>query len=54
MSKGFLNRLLSAVNADNSHLEPATMLLSDLVQDFTGDYGITFFVNGPDVYSELV
>jgi hypothetical protein len=45
MSRGFLDRLLSAVNADNSHLEPATMLLSDLVQDFTGDYGITFFVN---------
>ncbi|RBR23588.1 uncharacterized protein FIESC28_03601 [Fusarium coffeatum] len=45
MRNGFLNRLLSAVNARNSHLEPATMLLSDLVQDPIGDYGVTFFVN---------
>ncbi|KAF4469385.1 solid-state culture specific ATP-grasp domain-containing [Fusarium albosuccineum] len=45
LGKGFLSRLLSAVNAANSHLEPATMLLSDLVQDPVGDYGVTFFVN---------
>ncbi|KAM5357144.1 hypothetical protein ACJZ2D_016566 [Fusarium nematophilum] len=45
LGKGFLSRLLSAVNAENSHLEPATMLFSDLVQDPIGDYGVTFFVN---------
>ncbi|KAF4448863.1 solid-state culture specific ATP-grasp domain-containing protein [Fusarium austroafricanum] len=45
LGKGFLSRLLSSVNADNLHLEPATMLLSDLIQDPVGDYGITFFVN---------
>ncbi|KAJ4261450.1 hypothetical protein NW762_006875 [Fusarium torreyae] len=45
LGKGFLSRLLSAVNAGNSHLEPATMLLSDMIQDPIGDYGITFFVN---------
>ncbi|KAI3571787.1 hypothetical protein IWW34DRAFT_873905 [Fusarium oxysporum f. sp. albedinis] len=45
LGKGFLSRLLSAVNANNSHLEPATMLLSDLIQDPIGDYGITFFIN---------
>ncbi|KAF4974732.1 hypothetical protein FZEAL_8402 [Fusarium zealandicum] len=45
LAKGFLNRLLSAVNAGNSHLEPATMLFSDLVRDPIGDYGVTFFVN---------
>ncbi|KAH7270535.1 uncharacterized protein BKA55DRAFT_551978 [Fusarium redolens] len=45
LGKGFLSRLLSSVNADNSHLEPATMLLSDMIQNPIGDYGITFFVN---------
>ncbi|KAL4727434.1 hypothetical protein ACLX1H_006346 [Fusarium chlamydosporum] len=45
LGNGFLSRLLSAVNAGNSHLEPATMLLSDLIQDPIGDYGVTFFVN---------
>jgi hypothetical protein len=45
MGNGFLSRLLSAVNARNSHLEPATMLLSELIQDPIGDYGVTFFVN---------
>lgn len=43
--KGFLNRLLSSVNETNPHLEPATLLFSDLIQDPIGDYGITFFVN---------
>ncbi|UPK99320.1 hypothetical protein LCI18_010255 [Fusarium solani-melongenae] len=43
--KGFLCRLLSSVNEINSHLEPATLLFSDLIQDPIGDYGITFFVN---------
>lgn len=42
---GLLSRLLSSVNPLNSHLEPATVLLSDLVKDPIGDYGITFFVN---------
>jgi hypothetical protein len=45
LGKGFLSRLLSAVNANNSHLEPATVLLSELIQDPVGDYGVTFFVN---------
>lgn len=45
LGKGFLARLLSTVNASNSHLEPATLLLFDLVVDPVGDYGVTFFVN---------
>ncbi|RTE71967.1 hypothetical protein BHE90_013618 [Fusarium euwallaceae] len=43
--KGFLSRLLSSINETNSHLEPATLIFSDLIQDPIGDYGITFFVN---------
>lgn len=45
LGKGLLNRLLSIINPLNSHLEPATLLFSELVQDPVGDYGITFFVN---------
>ncbi|TXC04513.1 hypothetical protein FocTR4_00001749 [Fusarium oxysporum f. sp. cubense] len=45
LGKGFLGRLLSSVNADNSHLEPATMLLSDMIQNPIGDYGMTVFNN---------
>ncbi|KAJ4327952.1 hypothetical protein N0V84_001627 [Fusarium piperis] len=45
LGKGFLNRLVSSVNETNSHLEPATLLFSDLIQDPIGDYGVTFFVN---------
>ncbi|KAG7437302.1 hypothetical protein Forpi1262_v001533 [Fusarium oxysporum f. sp. raphani] len=45
LGKGFLGRLLSSVNADNSHLEPATMLLSGMIQNPIGDYGMTVFNN---------
>ena len=39
-----LPKLLSLVNTANAHLKPATLLLSDLVDNPIGDYGITFFV----------
>ncbi|KAF9776548.1 hypothetical protein IL306_005235 [Fusarium sp. DS 682] len=45
LGKGFLSRLLSSVNAGNSHLEPATLLLSELIENPIGDYGMTFFIN---------
>ncbi|KAK1961542.1 solid-state culture-specific ATP-grasp domain-containing protein [Colletotrichum sublineola] len=41
---GVLRRLLSSVTASNAHLRPAALVLSDLVEDPIGDYGLTFFV----------
>ncbi|KAK1978600.1 hypothetical protein LZ30DRAFT_728530 [Colletotrichum cereale] len=41
---GVLRRLLSSVTASNAHLRPAALILSDLVEDPVGDYGLTFFV----------
>ena len=47
-----LPKLLTLVNSSNAHLKPATLLLSDLVDNPIGDYGITFFVtkNGECVF----
>ncbi|KAL2684872.1 hypothetical protein Neosp_005963 [[Neocosmospora] mangrovei] len=45
LGKGFLSRLLSSVNETNSHLEPATLIFSDFIQDPITNYSITFFVN---------
>jgi hypothetical protein len=45
---GHLRRLLSSVTPANEHLQPATILLSDLVQDPIVSYGISFFVRGGD------
>lgn len=39
-----LRKLFSQVTADNHHLKPGTVLLSDMVVDTIGDYGLTFFV----------
>ncbi|WYZ37987.1 hypothetical protein EsH8_II_001493 [Colletotrichum jinshuiense] len=41
---GILRKLLSSVTAANAHLRPAALVLSDLVADPVGDYGLTFFV----------
>ena len=39
-----LPKLLPLVSSANAHLKPATLLLSDLVQDPIGDYAVNFFV----------
>ncbi|KAG8528512.1 uncharacterized protein KY384_007430 [Bacidia gigantensis] len=39
-----LPKLLSQVNSSNAHLKPATMILSEMVTDPVGDWGLTFFV----------
>ncbi|ROT39016.1 solid-state culture-specific ATP-grasp domain-containing protein [Sodiomyces alkalinus F11] len=44
LRSGILRRLLSCVTAENAYLRPASLLLSDLVADPIGDYGVTFFV----------
>ncbi|TDZ41321.1 hypothetical protein CTRI78_v009766 [Colletotrichum trifolii] len=41
---GVLRKLLSSVTESNVHLRPAALVLSDLVEDPIGDYGLTFFV----------
>ena len=44
LSNRILPKLLSQVNASNAHLKPATLLLSEVITDPIGDYGLTFFV----------
>ena len=44
LSSGLLSKLLSQVTSKNAHLNPGTILISDLVADPIGDYGVTFFV----------
>lgn len=41
---GILRKLLSQLTPANAHLAPATILLTDLVPDPVGDYGLTFVV----------
>jgi hypothetical protein len=41
---GILRRLLSSITKANAHLRPGTLLLSELVAEPIGDYGLTFFV----------
>jgi hypothetical protein len=41
---GFLRRLLSRVTTENQHLRPASLVISDMVKDPIGDYGVTMFV----------
>ncbi|KAF9870970.1 solid-state culture specific [Colletotrichum karsti] len=41
---GILRKLLSSVIESNFHLRPAALILSDLVENPIGDYGLTFFV----------
>ncbi|KAL2754862.1 hypothetical protein ACRALDRAFT_2107116 [Sodiomyces alcalophilus JCM 7366] len=45
---GVLRRLLSCVTAENAYLRPASLVISDLVRDPVGDYGVTFFVAEKD------
>ncbi|KAK0669251.1 hypothetical protein QBC41DRAFT_320207 [Cercophora samala] len=42
---GPLRKLLSQVTAENYHMDPAAVIISDMVSDPIGDYGLTFFVN---------
>lgn len=39
-----LPKLLSQVNANNAHLKPATLILSEMIANPIGDWGLTFFV----------
>lgn len=41
---GVLRKLLSQVTAKNAHLKPASIVLSEMVRDPVGDYGVTFLV----------
>jgi hypothetical protein len=43
-SDGLLRKLFSQVTERNQHLKPGTVLLSEMVKDPVGDYGITMFV----------
>ncbi|KAF2236781.1 hypothetical protein EV356DRAFT_522160 [Viridothelium virens] len=38
------HKMLSQITAENHHLKPGAVILSDLVSDPIGDYGLTFFV----------
>ncbi|KAL9578687.1 MAG: hypothetical protein Q9212_005562 [Teloschistes hypoglaucus] len=44
LSALILPKLYSQTNAINAHLKPATLIISDLVRDPVGDWGLTFFV----------
>ena len=39
-----LPKLLSQVNATNAHLKPATLILSEMINDPIGHWGLSFFV----------
>ncbi|KAI9151991.1 hypothetical protein HJFPF1_09209 [Paramyrothecium foliicola] len=41
---GVLRKLLSSVTSANHHLNPGALLLSDMIEEPIGDYGLTFFV----------
>jgi hypothetical protein len=41
---GVLRKMLARVTEANHHLKPATIIISEIVKDPIGDYGITFFV----------
>lgn len=44
LSTHTLPKLLSQVNASNAHMEPATLILSEMITNTLGDWGLTFFV----------
>ena len=44
LSSRILPKLLSQVTSSNAHLKPATLILSDIITNLIGDYGLTFFV----------
>ena len=39
-----LPKLLSQVTSSNAHLKPGTLILSEMITDPVGDWGLTFFV----------
>ena len=43
LSTRVLPKLLSEVNASNAHLGPATLILSEMITDPIGNWGLTFF-----------
>ena len=43
-SSSLLRKLFSQVTAENQHLKPGSVLLSEIVKDPIGDYGLTFFM----------
>ncbi|KAK4102365.1 hypothetical protein N658DRAFT_554375 [Parathielavia hyrcaniae] len=45
---GLLGKLLPLLTPSNAHLRPTTVLLTDLVSDPTGDYGLTFVVTSSE------
>ena len=44
LSAEILPKLLSQVTSSNAHLKPATLILSEMITDPVGDWGLTFFV----------
>ena len=44
LSDQILPKLLSQVNSANAHLKPATLILSEMINDPVGDWGLTVFV----------
>lgn len=48
MKHGVLRWLLSSVTNSNKHLRPATILLTDLIEDPIGNYGLCFFAKDCD------
>ncbi|KAL8771409.1 MAG: hypothetical protein Q9209_003077 [Squamulea sp. 1 TL-2023] len=44
LSTRILPKLLSEVNSSNAHLKPATLILSEMITNPIGDWGLTFFV----------
>lgn len=44
LSTRILPKLLSQVNSSNAHLKPATLVVSNMVINPIGDWGLTFFV----------
>ena len=43
LEDGLLRKLFSQITSENHHLKPGTILLSDMVDDPSEDYGLTFF-----------
>ncbi|KAL9014499.1 MAG: hypothetical protein Q9173_000847 [Seirophora scorigena] len=44
LSTQILPKLLSGVSPCNAHLNPATLIISEMVRDPVGDWGVNFFV----------
>ncbi|KAL8822844.1 MAG: hypothetical protein Q9191_006431 [Dirinaria sp. TL-2023a] len=40
-----LPKLYSRINSSNAHLKPATLILSEMIRDPIGDWGLSFFVS---------